>query len=162
MIIKVNKQELKDSIKQWMLDTGAFRILDVIDPQFHFCLSLQYLQNEKMPLIHKANIKQFMHGKDCTNVMWERDTSSGNPNVKNVMHDQNLKNIFFTELDEQVDPKYNRFKFIPNGEDFTKIRFEYIFPTNLSQDRSYIKNETLDSLQLFIRLANCFDLVARI
>lgn len=134
-----------------MLDTGAFRVLDVLDPQFHFCISLQYLQNKKMPLIHVANLRRLVNGKDCMIVMWELDTKSGSPNVQKVMKDQNLKKTFLIELDEQVDPKYNSFKFIPNRDDFNKIRFEHLFPIELAQSPRYINNEALDSLQLFIR-----------
>jgi hypothetical protein len=63
MIVKINKKELKETIKKWMLDTGAFRVLDVSDPQFHFCISLRYLQNKKMPLIHVANLRRLVSGK---------------------------------------------------------------------------------------------------
>lgn len=161
MMISGNKQELKELIKKWMLDTGTFRVLDVSDPQFHFCLSLQYLQNRMMPLIHVANLRELVNERDCIIVMWEWDTKLGNPNVQKVANDSNLKRNFFIELDEQIEPKYNRFRFIPRRNNFNKIRCQSVFPVE-QVNRLYLKNETLDSLQLFVRLVNIFDLAAGI
>jgi hypothetical protein len=160
-VCRGNKQDLKKCIKMWMLDTRAFRVLDVSDPQFHFCISLRFLQNKNMPLIHVANLKQLVNGKDSIIVMWEWDTKFGNSNVQNVINDPNLRKNFLIELDEQVDPGDNRFRFFPSRDDFNRIRFQHIFPIELA-NRLHLKNETLDALQLFVRVTHIFDLAGSI